>query len=332
VGYRKPALVIVLIFGVGALVCLLGVLGGGSFDLSVGAVFSEILRGHVSDSAANSVIWDLRLPRVCTGYVVGGILGLTGGVFQLTMRNALAEPYVVGVSSGAAAGGAAAILLGIAGFAGGAGLLLASVAGGLGAMVLVLALVGRRRTQRDTLLLGGVVIGAMLSGLTTTALLAAGQDTNRVLRWLFGSLGEAQWWQVGLCAAVLVGEIVLFAPLSRQINALALGDDAAHSVGVSVRRISMITLVVGGIATSVTVGCFGIIAFVGLVSPHLARRVVGSNLVQANWASIGIGGMLLVLADFVAQRVSATTSMPVGAVTAILGAPVLLWLLRRDAS
>lgn len=331
-GFRKPGTILILIALTGAVGCLLAVFAGGSFSISVAEILREIIRGPVRDTSANSVIWDLRLPRVCAGYVVGGILGLTGGVFQLTLRNSLAEPYIVGVSSGAAAGGALAILTGIAAFGSGAGLMVASVLGGLAALALVLALVGRKRAQRDTLLLGGVVVGAMLSGLTTTALLAAGQDTNRVLRWLFGSLGESLWWQVGLSGLVLLLELALFVPMARQINALAMGDDAAHSVGVSVKRASMKVLLVGGIATSVTVGSVGIIAFVGLVSPHLARRLVGPNLVFANWASIGVGGLLLVLADFAAQRISATISMPVGAITAIIGAPMLLWLLRREVN
>lgn len=292
-------------------------------------VMGEILRGP-GDSAFNNIVWQIRLPRALGCALVGGLLGAVGSAFQALFRNPLAEPYVVGVSSGAAAGGTAALVLGFAGAAGGFGVLLAAFAGGAFALVLVLSIAGRRGAIHvQTLLLAGVVVGTLLASMMSFMLLLAGQDTNTVLRWLMGSTSELGWDDLGVLLGALVLGTALLVRQSKSLNAFAVGELAAQRLGVDVERLKWIILGTGAAMTAVSVGTCGIIGFLGLVAPHISRRVLG---VDWRWSLIGsalIGASLLLLADLAAQRILPGSEMPVGIVTAIVGAPCLLILLRK---
>jgi iron complex transport system permease protein len=299
---------------------------------------SEIMRGPMaSPTVQNSIIWDIRLPRALMAVGVGVTLGLVGSAFQAQLRNPLADPYIVGVSSGAALGGVAALLLGFGTAAGGLGMVACGFATGMGCLALVMAL-ARRRGLVDvtTMLLAGVAVGALISAITSLGLLAAGQDTNRVLEWLLGSLANAQWPQVWtVLASALIGGAILVSR-SRHLNAFAVGEDTAGRLGIDVPRLRSVVLATGTAMTAAAVGAVGIIGFLGLVAPHIARRILG---VDWRWSLAGaglIGGILLLFSDLLAQRMLSQFTMltgfevPVGIVTAILGAPSLLILLRRS--
>ncbi len=321
------------LLGLGALVAVAFVVYvgfGGAVWLGPAEVVSQILRGDVDGGGpANAIVWRVRLPRACACLLVGAILGAVGAAFQALFRNPLADPYIVGVSSGAAAGGTLAVLLGLEA---GLGLMAWSVVGGVGALLLVLALARREGGSSVVgLLIAGVVVGALLSGVTTLNLYLAGEDTGRVLRWLLGSTTPMFWDRVALLAVVLAAASAVLWGRSRELNVFALGEFSAGRLGVDGRSLRGWVLGAGTVATAVAVGAVGVVGFLGLVAPHIARRLVGPDLRVGLPASTLVGAGLLLAADLVAQRLSPGTELPLGAVTAVLGAPVLLWLLRRES-
>lgn len=326
---RGPAILLALAF-----LCLASLLihiAVGSFLWeSPLAVLSELMRGQVGDTGFNNIVWQIRLPRGLGSALVGGILGAVGSAFQALFRNPLAEPYVVGVSSGAAAGGTAALVFGFAGALGGFGMLAASFAGGGLALVLVFAIAGRRGVINiQTLLLAGVVVGTLLSALMSFMLLVTGEDTNTVLRWLLGSTSELRWQDLGiLLGSFAIGSGILVLQ-SKSLNAFAIGETTAQRLGINVERLKLVILGTGALMTAAAVGTCGIIGFLGLVAPHISRRILG---VDWRWSLAGsalIGASLLLLSDVVAQRVLPGSEMPVGIITAVVGAPFLLFLMRK---
>lgn len=284
-----------------------------------------------TSDAHHHIIWQIRLPRALACLLVGGLLGMVGAAFQALFRNPLAEPYIVGVSSGAAAGGALALVLGFGAWASGLGILVFAFLGGAGSLALVLGLAGRRgRTDVQTLLLSGVVIGAMLASVLSLILFSAGMDANQILRWLLGSATPMHWNRVVVLVAALVGGAALLIPQGKRLNSLAMSEETAQRLGVDTRRLKGTVLIVGTAMTAVAVGTVGVIGFLGLVAPHISRRLLG---VDWRWSMAGagaIGATLLVLADVLAQRLLPGGELPVGVITAILGAPFLLVLMRKE--
>ena len=316
---------------VSALVFLVHVGLGSTLFISPLRVLKEVLRGDTGGSdVLNNVVWRVRLPRALGCVLVGGLLGTVGSAFQALFRNPLAEPYIVGVSSGAAVGGALAYVLGFAGAFGGMGMMGAAFVTGLLSIALVFAMASRRGVvQVQTLLLAGVVVGALLSAVLSLILLAAGQDTNQVLRWLLGSTTPMFWNRIAAMAVVMaVGGAVMLLQ-TKSLNAFAISEETAQRLGVDTSTLKSLVLVTGTAMTAAAVGSTGIIGFLGLVAPHISRRLLG---VDWRWSLPGsaiLGAGLLLAADIVAQRALPNTELPVGVVTALLGAPFLLVLLRR---
>ena len=307
--------------------CLLLYVSWGSQAISPVQVWSAIAKGPNGEGPHHAIVWSIRLPRACETALVGALLATVGSAFQALFRNPLADPYIVGVSSGAAIGGVAAMLLGLGSLAfPGFGFL-----GGMGALLLVLAL-SRRRGAFDSrqMLLAGVVCGSMLSALLSLMLLWAGHDTNEVLRWMLGDTSSATWVRVGLLAVILgLGFSALFLQ-SRALNVLAIGEDAAVRMGVAAARVKGIVLVAGSAMVAVAVGTVGIVGFVGLVAPHIARSWIGADWRRSMPLAALLGALILLLADLAAQRLMYPAELPLGVLTAIVGAPVLLAMLHRS--
>lgn len=304
---------------------------GSSLWLSPIQVASEIVAGDQGHegSTANVVVWQVRLPRALGCLLVGAILGSVGAAFQALFRNPLAEPYVVGVSSGAAVGGSLALVAGIGAAGYGLGGLGLAFLGGMGSLGLVVALARRRGTvDVHTLLVAGVVVGSLLAALLSLVLLAAGQDTNQVLRWLLGSMTPMFWPRILILSLALVMGLLVLVRDTRRLNAFSVGEDTAQRIGVDTSGLKRRVLLSGTAMASIAVGSVGIVGFLGLVAPHLARRTFGIDLRGSLPASAGIGAILLIGADLLAQRAVPGIELPVGAVTALLGAPALLVLLR----
>ncbi len=304
-------------------------LGIGAVPLAPAEVL-RVLLGRSSDETLRTILWELRLPRVLLALLVGGALGMTGAAFQGLLRNPLTDPYVVGVSSGAAVGAALAYLLGwhMRGY--GLGTALLAFASGLGALTLVIALSRANGQLRiASFLLMGVALSASLWGVVTLLLLLAGEDMARVLYWLLGGLLNADWARVaGAVPLIAIGAIALMTQ-ARGLNLYAIDEEIALHLGVPVERLKWTVLLMGALMTAAGVAVAGIIGFVGWLVPHLLRRMVGGDhRLLMPFSALG-GGLLLLWSDTLARTLTRPAELPVGVVTAFIGAPLFIWVLRQ---
>ena len=288
------------------------------------------LQGQEVSAIRANLVWEMRLPRVLAAVLVGAGLAVVGAVMQTLTRNPMADPYLLGISSGASLGAVAVI---VAGFGAGlVGVSSGAFAGALGAFVLVLAL-GQRagRLTPTRMILAGVAVGAFCAAATTFLIVwvADPQATQESQFWLAGSLASARLPGVRVMAAVLlVGSAVLIAA-SRPLNAFAFGEDAAASLGIEVERVRWTLLVICALVTGVLVAASGTIGFVGLLVPHGVRALVGPDHRRVLPLSALVGGTFLLWVDVVARTAFAPRELPVGVMTAMLGVPAFLWILRR---
>lgn len=319
---------IALVVGLFALL-IAHLLFSGSISYGIGQVFSALLGGP-GQTQEQLVVWGLRLPRGCMAILVGANLAVVGAAFQALFRNPLADPYIVGVSSGAAVGGVLALLFGFSGMLGGFGGVLSSFATAVLGMLMVLA-VGRSAGMLNlsTLLLAGVAVGSFLWALITFLLVSSGADAGRVLFWLLGSLVGMDWQRVALLAFVtIIGTAILWF-FARQLTLLSTGEEIAQSLGVNVEKLKWIVLLVGSAMAAAAVSSVGIIGFVGLFTPNIARRLVGSEMNRVIPTSMILGAMGVLVADLLAQRLLPGREVNIGVITALIGAPFLVVILRR---
>jgi len=290
----------------------------------------EAIRGESRGNPDAQIVLAIRLPRIILAVVTGAGMGLTGLASQTLFRNPLASPYVLGVSNGAAVGSVVAMLL-VGNRLGYGSVPAMSVLGGLvvGAIVFTMA---RRSSQfGHSLLLAGIAISAFCSALTAAALYLAGERLQTLVYWLMGGLWQATWRDVLLVAPVTVAALIGLIALAPAMNVALVGERSAIDLGVNVRRLQILLLIVVSVTTSVAVAVSGVIGFVGLIVPHLLRMIVGADHRGLVPASAAGGALLLLVADTLARTVAAPAEVPVGIVTALVGAPVFLWLLRRRA-
>lgn len=317
-----------------AVVALLAALGTGSVALApgewLGALFGR------SDAVAEAVVWQLRLPRALTGFAVGGLLALAGALLQGLLRNPLADPYVLGISGGAALAALLALLAGwpLLAVQG------AAAAGAAAALALLFALAHRALFSRQDwhgeqaaagVLLTGVMIASLSAALLTLLLSAAPEAQLRpMLFWLLGDLGGAASLPAAGVALVALA-LILLVGLTRAgaLNLMLRGDAQAHTQGVAVERERRLLVTLAACGTGVAVTLAGAVGFVGFVAPHLVRFLIGNDQRSLLPASALAGGTLVVVADTVARSVVAPLQLPVGVVTALIGAPLFLWLLTR---
>lgn len=311
--------------GVCALALCLHVLFGGSTHFAPAELVGALFRPQADDTLT-TVMWQVRLPRGLGAGLAGALLAVVGAAFQSLFRNPLAEPYVVGVSSGASAAGALAVVLGMSG---GLGLVVSAWLGGLAALALVFGLARPEGSgSMGRLLLAGVVVGTMLGAATVIVLLLGHKDTNQILRWMMGSTSPMFWDRVLMLALVLVVGMAVLWRQTRALNTVAMTGRLAETLGVEAKALTRTVLWTGSAMVGVSVGAVGLIGFVGLAAPHIARTLLGPDLRRTLPASAALGATLLLLADVTAIRLLPGIELPVGAVTAVLGAPVLLYLLR----
>lgn len=301
----------------------------GAVPLSLGAVL-DAARG-TGDPTTVAIVQQLRLPRALAAALVGGALAASGATFQALLRNPLAEPYVLGVSGGAAVGAVAAVVLGWAAAAGWA-VPAAAFAGAVLAILLVLriaASVGRALDTR-VLLLAGVVVGAFFNACILLALTLSDAESFRsAIFWMMGSFAGTTWRGAGLLALYLLPALLLLLALARPLDLLALGEDTAAYLGTRVERTKLAAYGTASLLAAAAVALSGIIGFVGLIVPHTVRLLWGSRHRFLIPASALLGAAFLVLADLVARVAAAPTELPVGVVTAFVGVPFFVWLLRR---
>ena len=299
----------------------------GPVSIGAGELWRVVAGG--SDPVSRAIVLDIRAPRVALGLLVGAALGMSGAVLQGTTRNALAEPYLLGVSGGAAVGAVGAVAIG---WLDPTVLSLAAFAGALVAVFVVMAIARASGMRADpkVLLMAGVVVGAFANAAIMVLLATAPAEAAQgALWWMMGSLGSAQWPAVvrlGVVLAIAGPALLIWA---RDLDALALGHDAAASLGVSPETTSRRLYLTASLLAAATVAAAGLVGFVGLLVPHVARALAGARHRAALAVSAVAGSALVVGADLAARTVRAPAELPLGAVTAVVGVPFFLSLLRR---
>jgi len=326
---RHPRLVILAAV---VLTCLIS--GAAVMSGAISIDWASLVQSPSSPSSA--VLMQVRLPRVLLGLAIGSSLALCGVLMQVLFRNPLADPALIGVSAGGALGAVSVIVIGAATLGGVVPILgafalpLAAFAGSLVTTVLVLS-VSRRGGVLDamSMLLSGIAINALAgAGVGVLTYLATDAQLRNLTFWSLGSLGTATWWHIFILVPVLA-VLALFATSSaQQLNALLLGEAEAHHLGVNVSRLKIKIVGVTCLASGAVVACSGIIGFVGLIAPHMARLLVGPGHRFLVPLSGLLGAALLVSADAIARTSVAPAELPIGVLTAFLGAPLFLWMLR----
>lgn len=302
----------------------------GTVPFSTAEVFGALLGG--GDAAARDIIVRIRLPRVLLAVLIGGGLSLAGATFQALLRNPLAEPYILGISGGASVGAVLVLAFGLV--AEGSWVLpLAAFAGAVLAIVLVfrVATATGRAMDVRVLLLAGVVVAAFFSACIAFILsLSSARTVQSAVLWIMGSLAAADWSSVVLTAAYTLPASLLLLTLARPLNLMAIGEETAHYLGADVEGVKRISLGVAALITASGVAVAGVIGFVGLVVPHAIRLVAGSDHRTLLPLSFLAGAAFLTLADLLARLALAPVEIPIGVITAFVGVPFFLVLLRRS--
>jgi iron complex transport system permease protein len=314
------------LLGATVIACLTLGLSAGAVPLQLREVWAGLWH---ADAAASAIVRDLRAPRVILAFLVGGSLAICGAALQAMIRNPLAEPYLLGLSSGAGLGA----VIAIASRAAGAWAVpLAAFAGALGAVALVyrLSLVSGRRLDPHVLLLSGVVVGSFAGALMSAIMvLSDAPGVRNAFLWLLGGFGTASWRALAVFTAYAVIPLALLLYHARSLDLIALGDEPAHHLGAEVDRIRRLVYLCTALLTAASVATCGIIGFVGLVVPHAVRtmfRPLHRSLLPLVFL---MGGCFLVLADVVSRTAVRPLELPVGVITALIGVPLFALLLRR---
>ena len=283
-----------------------------------------------ADSTLSTIMLKIRLPRVFLAAMVGATLSLGGLVFQALLRNPLAEPFILGVSGGAAIGAIIGIMLGLSYFP---GVSTTAFLGSSGTLALILFLTaGQSFVKKESLLLSGVMVNAFCSAVIMF-LISVTQDTrlHNIIFWLMGDLSSADNQQVGLLALMLLPCFVVLFWFSHTMNLLLMGKEMAQTMGVHIKAVTLMLLVVSSFMVSATVSYCGLVGFVGLVIPHLLRRLLGADHRILVPACVLGGGAYLVICDILARTLARQGEMPTGVVTAIIGAPLFILLLKKSS-
>lgn len=326
-GFRATGRTLLLLILV--LLAVLLALGLGSVNILPAETLRAVWHGLSGQPLAGSevIVWQLRFPRVALGLLVGASLALCGGAYQGVFRNPLADPYLMGVASGAGLGATLAVVAGW----NTALVPLASLAGALLSVSLSLSLARVGRSLPPVrLILSGVVVGSIMTAISTYLLLLTEDRVRQVFSFTLGNLAFGGWSQVLVVLPyALVGGVCLLL-LARALNMLQLGDLTARSLGLPVERLRLLIIVAASLVTAAAVSYAGIIGFVGLVTPHLVRRLWGPDYRVLLPVSALAGGGMLVLSDLLARTLTRPTELPVGVVTTLLGGPFFLYLLRQS--
>jgi iron complex transport system permease protein len=325
-----------MLFSIVLLIFIAGIaLTLGSANMSILDAYTAVLARafpnsfHVS-SLADTVVWTLRLPRILLAVFAGAALAMGGCVTQATLKNPIATPYTLGVSAGAGLGAAIGITLG-RGLLGGEFVIIGNAfLFSLIPIAVILLLVKRTGASPQTMILAGVAMVYIFNaGTTILQYFAEANAVSATVFWLVGDLSRAAWWQLPYILAILIICTLVNVKLAWDINIIKMGDDTAKSLGVEVDRTRKITLITACLSTATVVAFTGAIGFICLVAPHVCRTFVGDDQRFLILSSGIFGAILLLVADIVARRLIAPVVLPVGAITAFLGGPLLLYLLLR---
>lgn len=309
-------------------VALLGV-SLGSSDNSPGSVFRALTGTAPENDMLTAIIWRIRVPRVLMAMAVGAALSVGGLVFQALLRNPLAEPYILGISGGAAIGAIIGILLGLSRFP---GVGLTAFCGSIATLCLILFMSsGQSLLRKESLLLSGVMVNAFCSAVIMF-LISITQDSrlHNIIFWLMGNLGQGDSYQAAVLMAILLPCFGIVFRFTNTMNLMLMGKEIAQTTGVNIKRATVILLVVTSLMVSATVSQCGLIGFVGLVVPHVLRLILGPDHRILFPACLLGGSTYMVLCDVLARTLPRQGEMPAGVITAMIGAPLFIILLKRS--
>jgi iron complex transport system permease protein len=335
-GHRRRAVLLLGLLAAGLVLACVVAVGAGAFPISPAEILTSVAdRAGIAvatplDATADAVLWDIRLPRVALAVVVGASLACAGALMQGSLGNPLAEPGIVGVSSGAALGAVAAIVAGVSVLGLWTVGAAAFVAGLATVGLVVLAARSEGRTEVVTLILVGIAVNAAVGAVIGLLMyLSDDAELRNVSFWTMGSVAHATWPRVAVVAPLAAVGIVAGCAQARRLDLLSLGEGPARHLGVDVERVRRRTLAVVALLTAAAVAVSGIVLFVGLVVPHLVRTVSGPRHRLLLPASVLAGAVVLVVADLVARTAVAPAELPLGTLTALVGSPVFFWQLLR---
>ncbi|MEJ2730772.1 MAG: iron ABC transporter permease [Deltaproteobacteria bacterium] len=301
----------------------------GPAQRGIRSAFSALFSTAKSDSVIYNIVWRIRFPRVLLAATVGATLSLGGLVFQALLRNPLAEPYILGISGGSAIGAIIGILLGLSRFP---GICFTSFLGSLGTLALILVMsTGKSILRRDALLLSGVMVNAFCSAIIMF-LISITRDArlHNIIFWLMGDLSAADLPQVVILGTILIPCFIAVFLFSHAMNLLMLGEEMALTMGINIKAVTFTLLIITSFIVSVTVSFSGLVGFVGLVVPHLLRLVLGPDHRSLVPACLFGGAAYLVLCDLLARSLPQQGEMPAGVITALIGAPLFIFLLKKS--
>jgi len=307
--------------------------GIGSVSISPTKVIQAVWHGIGNNLSGtyDIIIWQIRLPRALLAGLVGSSLAVSGVAYQGVFRNPLADPYLLGVASGASFGAALAIVIGISNkVVANLGVAVISFIFSLLAVFLVIVFARQgNKIPITNLILAGAVLGSSFSAASSFLMISSKEQTNSILSWLLGSFSLASWSKIFSILPFYIVALLLLVLSSRALNLLQLGEEQAMQLGLSVTKFKYALIIVATLATSAAVSVSGIIGFVGLMVPHAARLALGPNHKGLIISSALMGAIFLILADLLARTIIAPEEIPIGVITALVGGPFFLFLLRR---
>lgn len=294
-------------------------------------LFNQWVSLEQIDPAALIIILNLRLPRILLAAMLGAGLAVAGAVFQGIFKNSLADPFILGISAGAALGAAVAIVLGDAATYFGLGLItIAAFGGGVGTAWLVYQIAGAAgKVSNTTLLLAGMAANLFLTAIMSLLMTFRREQLERIIMWTMGSVATANWTEVLLLLPIVLGVTGIIMFFARDLNVLLIGEDNARSMGVEVEQVKLILLTAGTLLVAALVSVSGVVGFVGLIVPHMVRLVCGADYrTVVPFSALG-GAILVIGCDTLARCLIPPTEIPLGIVTSILGAPFFLYLIFK---
>ncbi len=338
--FKKSPIYFILILVILSLFSVIAGVGLGPVKIEFATVWkiiiSKIFKFEISDIAKNTVkiVWDLRLPRVIMGFIVGGGLALSGVAIQSFTKNPLSEPYILGVSSGASAGAVLVVLNGA--LVSALGSFALPIGAFIGAIVALLSVYNIAKTREGILpirlILVGIAVSSMFMALTNFMVFNAKTDSGvrNATFWMMGSLAGIKWKYIIIPLANLLISFIVFMILSRAMNTMLLGENTAIVLGMNVKLARKIIVTMSALLAGSIVAVSGSIGFVGLIVPHIVRGLIGSDHKYVIPSSVLIGGIFIVFSDVAARLLVAPQELPIGIVTALLGAPYFVYLVRKN--
>lgn len=309
-----------------------------SFDAIKGVLVNRFLNKEFFPvtwkDSTESILFDIRLPRILTSFIVGAGLTLCGVLMQALTKNPLADPYVLGISHGASAGAVSVIIYGYLPFLGHYGTMCGAFVGAILSIILALRIaVVKNKVTATQLVLSGIAVSALFSAFTNLMIYYAKTGSDKVKTaqyWMLGSLTGSSWEKLTYATIAFFVCLVIILYMHKSLDVLLLGDDVAITIGVDIDRIKFIIIIVATLLTGIIVSISGAIGFVGLTIPHITRLIVGTKHSRLIPASVLVGGTFLIIADIISRVIVAPEELPIGVVSAFFGAPFFLYLIRKS--